>query len=493
MVERGKITIKRVVSRDTAPPGRSSVQEIEKSIYVDSLTEVYDASVSGDLVEVGPGTYDIGDNHIQLKDGVNWQFAAGVTITGTNTTAVFNDDGQDIHLQWAGNPTIRNTNGDDIVLTGNSTVVKDSYDSFPYSMLSIDFAGNKRFNFFVSTEGSDTNEGKTLDTAFLTIQKALSMIPVDVKGYHTAIYIAPGDYIINEEVPRVSSNGGITLADLSDEVNTGTEAYSVWVRNGKTTNLSSDPVRIIMAEGVSPGHGLFTFNGIHLTLTSGNLDVPGWNDSGRWFAGHLQFIGNTTRGSGTLIAIEVGGMTLEGQPYFEPKSIICGIMFMYCNDSYTNTFMGFRFIGGAGIGSGSNRTHAPIVFHSGTTIINFSSWGDGGFPAEVNNTYELTSWVDGHLFGCHLDGAVIQGNHAFNTKLYIDNGTARVDLRNSYQGVLAYKNDMITSITDESTLPHTIKEYNSGGSLIETRTYVNKDLYTDGTDLLFKGATVQVI
>lgn len=70
-------------------------------------------------------------------------------------------------------------------------------------------------NFYVATTGSDSNNGLTAGTPFLTIQKAASVIQngYDLNGYVATINIAAGTYtagaVINSSVPGAVSPGSI--------------------------------------------------------------------------------------------------------------------------------------------------------------------------------------------------------------------------------------------------------------------------------------------
>jgi len=55
-----------------------------------ALVAAVAAAVSGDEIQVGPGTYTVAGN--LAKNGVNWHFAAGATVTrSTGTGAIFDD------------------------------------------------------------------------------------------------------------------------------------------------------------------------------------------------------------------------------------------------------------------------------------------------------------------------------------------------------------------------------------------------------------------
>jgi hypothetical protein len=77
---------------------------------LNSLLEVYGNTVAGDLVIVASGSYDLGSDSILLKNGVNWDFKPGVTITSSSANGTFKDGGSVITTHWFGKPTLANTN-----------------------------------------------------------------------------------------------------------------------------------------------------------------------------------------------------------------------------------------------------------------------------------------------------------------------------------------------------------------------------------------------
>lgn len=78
-------------------------------IGVDSLLDVQDMVESGDMIKVYPGTYDIGDNSIQLKDGVNWEFRGTPTISSDSVLGTFSDNGVVVAVYFDGKVSIINT------------------------------------------------------------------------------------------------------------------------------------------------------------------------------------------------------------------------------------------------------------------------------------------------------------------------------------------------------------------------------------------------
>ncbi len=93
-------------------------------IGLDSLLDVYDNTQAGDLVIVYPGTYDIGNNSIQLKDGVNWKFMPGVTISSDSTDGTFKDNGVAVNIKIDGIPYIINTNNGGMINLSGASIIK---------------------------------------------------------------------------------------------------------------------------------------------------------------------------------------------------------------------------------------------------------------------------------------------------------------------------------------------------------------------------------
>lgn len=106
------------------------------TIGVDSLMDVEDQAQSGDLVIVFPGTYDIGDNSIQLKDGVNWKFEPGVTVSSDSVNGTVTDNNVEVNCHFRGQPKLINTSSNKYrlrKLNVNSNI-KDFYFEFSGSI-----------------------------------------------------------------------------------------------------------------------------------------------------------------------------------------------------------------------------------------------------------------------------------------------------------------------------------------------------------------------
>lgn len=91
-------------------------------------TSPFDAAAaanSGDLIVVYPGTYDVGNNSILLKDGVNWQFMPGVTITSSSANGTFYDNNVAVNVKFEGEPIIDNTSTGQLIEAGFGSIVSN--------------------------------------------------------------------------------------------------------------------------------------------------------------------------------------------------------------------------------------------------------------------------------------------------------------------------------------------------------------------------------
>ncbi len=94
---------------------------------LNDLTAINENTLPGDLVVVYPGNYDLAAKQIILKNGVNWEFHEGVTITSTNPNGTFTDNNTAAVTSWKGSPVISNKNGfrKRIVLSNPNSKVKN--------------------------------------------------------------------------------------------------------------------------------------------------------------------------------------------------------------------------------------------------------------------------------------------------------------------------------------------------------------------------------
>jgi len=85
-----------------------------KIIYVstsDDLSAKVALATSSQLIDVGPGTHNLGSNQVILKNDVNFKFSPGVIISSSHPSGTFSDDNQTVITYWNGEPIIYNSNG----------------------------------------------------------------------------------------------------------------------------------------------------------------------------------------------------------------------------------------------------------------------------------------------------------------------------------------------------------------------------------------------
>lgn len=88
-----------------------SIITVGQSGMFQDLISANDSATAGQTIFVSSGTYNLGNEGIQLKDGVNWQFMLGVTVNSDFDGGTFYDNNIGITTMWSGEPTIVNSNG----------------------------------------------------------------------------------------------------------------------------------------------------------------------------------------------------------------------------------------------------------------------------------------------------------------------------------------------------------------------------------------------
>jgi uncharacterized repeat protein (TIGR02543 family) len=90
---------------------------------------------------------------------------------------------------------------------------------------------NDGVTYFVSKDGDNTNDGLTLETAFLTLHEALNQIDVDT------IFVDSGIYEIDGNMDRVITNKKLNIIGLdNDVIFTGSVSYAGWTLTSGQTN-----------------------------------------------------------------------------------------------------------------------------------------------------------------------------------------------------------------------------------------------------------------
>lgn len=123
--------------------------------------------------------------------------------------------------------------------------------------------------FYVATTGSDSNDGRTVGTPFLTIQAAINHIStsIDCNNYNPTIQIADGTYAENVSTRQIIGTASVSLIG-----NTSTPANVVISPASGTAVQSATPGLNISISGVT----LSTTNGtaIHAVYT-GRVTIAG--------------------------------------------------------------------------------------------------------------------------------------------------------------------------------------------------------------------------
>ena len=76
---------------------------------VSSLSAVYENTLAGDTVTV-KGNHDLGDNSVQFKSGVNWDWRRRPTISSDSVLGTFSDNNIPVDVNFVGDVEITNSN-----------------------------------------------------------------------------------------------------------------------------------------------------------------------------------------------------------------------------------------------------------------------------------------------------------------------------------------------------------------------------------------------
>lgn len=213
-------------------------------------------------------------------------------------------------------------------------------------------------NLYVSTTGNDSNNGRTLGTAFRTVKRAVIESEKVVNGYfRTIINVDTGDYS-NEEylyfsISRGVSRDGFSPLHIKSISNTATDVIlpSITVFGG-TLNLAN-----VTIKGTQYGRGLAAlfFGGISaVNIITLNTSGPLTAYSLAWLSiQHLHVKDSTIPNysgvccAGTLGSIEIAG-TMQNTNSTGPRYLVDGL-------SIINTFgQGENYLPGTTAGTVSN-------------------------------------------------------------------------------------------------------------------------------------------
>lgn len=186
-------------------------------------------------------------------------------------------------------PTINATssiqlNGEDINDIGVLSNVEYIYPNSPYiTMHPTD--GVYCYKIYVDPNG-DNSDGLSWATAFNEIQTALNALPTDLRGFKAYLFIHSGDY---DRIEIRNINADIFFFWCGTFVNSGTDEYSIWARNGETnpirdnnqifvTTTDATKQAILSANGNSSGtHYFYSHH-----FGRGYSDPSGYLYANRW-------------------------------------------------------------------------------------------------------------------------------------------------------------------------------------------------------------------
>lgn len=93
------------------------------------LISANNSATAGQTIFVSPGTYNLGNAGVQLKDSVNWYFMPGVNINSDFADGTFYDNNNNITTHWVGDPIVSNSNGLNkrIILQNSESILNGFY------------------------------------------------------------------------------------------------------------------------------------------------------------------------------------------------------------------------------------------------------------------------------------------------------------------------------------------------------------------------------
>lgn len=176
--------------------------------------------------------------------------------------------------------------------------------------------------YYVSTTGSDSNDGLTEATAFRTIQHAIGIIPKNLNGCIATIKVVNGTYNETLNINRYFG-GELTITDVSNrysiiggvEIRRCSAVVTIVgvneIVHDSSINTNDATIRVQYSRNVELGINSITFGGsarraTYLTMSTVCLSAP-TNISGAYAYGHFVHNGSTLRleDNGATITNEV--------------------------------------------------------------------------------------------------------------------------------------------------------------------------------------------
>ena len=195
----------------------------------------YEVSTTSDF------SSNVGTNGSGITVGSSGTIAP-TTIYVRTTTSASNGDGGNIECSSTGATQVD-------IATGSASISSDTY--------------------YVSTTGSDSNNGITSGTAFATLQKAIDMVSSSCPS--TTIHVAAGTY--TEDGVSISSKSNINIigAGIGSTIFDGDFGNRFMAITGTSDNISISNMKIMeMDEGTV--NGTYSGGGMYIT-SSGTIDL----------------------------------------------------------------------------------------------------------------------------------------------------------------------------------------------------------------------------
>jgi len=403
----------------TAPPAVPSGGKVTVT-----ATSAYDVSKSANAVVTiaaapTPVAVTMSPTTATLQTGATQQFSA--TVTGTTNTSV---------TWWVAGVQGGNSNVGTVSSTGLYTApasapatnpvtvtAKSAYDSTKAANATVTVNGASTLNYYVSPTGSDSNDGKTSQTAWASIAHADAALQLGPGG--TVVHVAPGTYSASLTTNR-NGTASARIKFISD-TKWGAMIRRAWISNGSYVDIVGFDISVPTDQTGLEAFGAYTgvlSNRVHdigtqiTTCFSGGAIYLGPK-------GHNTANGNVVRNMGSQSGRpceRAHGIYIDGPYNAAFNNIVSGAIGFgihlwhdSCYDWVVNNTVFENYIGGILVGNGNNV--------SGCTVNDYTT---------VNNNIVLNNGYDGR-YGISESGSV--GSHnVYQNNLTYDNHPSNFSL-----------------------------------------------------------------
>jgi hypothetical protein len=283
--------------------------------------------------------------------------------------------------------------------------------------------------YYVSTTGSDSNNGLTSGTAFATLQKAIDMIGASCSS--TTINIAAGTYVEDGiEIPDGTTNVTIVGAGIGSTIFDGTDSDR-WIlmnnsgdsdNTSNTDNITISDLKVLEYTSSLPGGAVKIEENI-TNITFENV----------WFDDCHSTYTATTDGGGAIFAEDGVTLTINSCDFSNSSGEWGGAVQVFgeSGNNCTLTISKSKFYGNNSFDNNggaiqtdyTTTTITNSLFYENTADPNTSSDGDGG----AVSFYYGTSTIFNCTFADNLatdDGGAVRvygGSHTFTNCIFHNN------------------------------------------------------------------------